>query len=351
MARKTAAQKAGEEAERLHAEAYGGEPAAENQLQEEPTLEVVSTKPQPDDKEPSVTTIEDAPPVEEAAAEPAIPAEPPAEEVVAPVEEDPKWEARYRALQGKYNAEVPRLNEEIKNQGEKISQLENLIANMGSAANKEAVVAPTSMVSDEDRQDFGEEMTDFVLRAARSVVSPEMQKLRKENEELRKQVSGVTTATAQSARDRLLSDLAQAVPDWETINKADPFHQWLGEIDAFSGEFRQDMLLRAFEKNDAPRVINFFKAYLQENAAVTASEVPSRPTPTVNMDTLVAPGAPGESVDNRAPEGSSKRIWTQADIAKFYRDATAGKYDGKDAEKLALEQDIIDAGNEGRIQG
>ncbi len=43
-------------------------------------------------------------------------------------------------------------------------------------------------------------------------------------------------------------------------------------------------------------------------------------------------------------------MWTNTDIAAFYRDVNKGVYVGRAAEKQRLEEDIIAAGTEGRIR-
>jgi hypothetical protein len=64
------------------------------------------------------------------------------------------------------------------------------------------------------------------------------------------------------------------------------------------------------------------------------------------METLAAPGAPRAAAP-RAPEG--KRMWRQKEISAFYRDVQKGKFRGKDSEKHRIEQDIVAAGQDGRI--
>ena len=45
-----------------------------------------------------------------------------------------------------------------------------------------------------------------------------------------------------------------------------------------------------------------------------------------------------------------KPIFNAVDIPQFYRDKTAGKYAGREAEMNALEAALFEAGREGRIR-
>ena len=57
-------------------------------------------------------------------------------------------------------------------------------------------------------------------------------------------------------------------------------------------------------------------------------------------------------INGSAPVGASneKRVWSQRDITAFYRSIQQGKFEGKAAERLRQEQDIIAAASEGRIR-
>jgi hypothetical protein len=44
-------------------------------------------------------------------------------------------------------------------------------------------------------------------------------------------------------------------------------------------------------------------------------------------------------------------VYTVSDIRKFYEDVRRGLYAGRDAEHQAIERDIFQAQNEGRVKG
>ncbi len=267
--------------------------------------------------------------------------------------EGQEWEHRYRVLQGKYNAEVPRLHQEVKALRAELEQL----AKAKEEPEPEQKPQQKSLLSDEDIEDYGEDLIDVIKRAAKEELLPELDRLREENRMLKEQVSTVSTSLVESERDKLVRVLTEQVPNWEEINTNDDFLQWLNEQDAFSGARRHDMLLQAFEENDAARVVAFFKGFIKENKAFDrtseAGRTPAesnRGQPKVDMESLVAPGKPsgGEATTSSAQE--NERVWTQSDIAAFYSAVRRGAYRGKESEKRAIEQQIIKAANEGRVR-
>lgn len=270
------------------------------------------------------------------------------------------WEQKYKTLQGMYNAEVPRLQGKLKKLQAEKEGLENVIATMSVAPEPPTQSGTqTRLVTDEEIQDWGPEMTDYFRRVAREQYDPIIEELRAENKklqtqnlQLQKSVGTVEADRSAHGRTELLSALAQAVPDWAEINSADDFLEWLDHPDAFSGRNRNELLLEAYERNDTPRVIAFFQSFKRDKAVVSKDTPPSRVAePTVRLESLVAPGkAPSTTMQPSSDTESNNRIWSQAEIQTFYRDVQRGKYRGKDAEKARIETAIVKAGREGRIK-
>ena len=237
-----------------------------------------------------------------------------------------------------------------------IRQLESLLAKAQEAPpppKEEPKPTPEQIkkyLTEQEVDDYGTEMIDVVKRAAQEALLPQIQKLERENTELKHQLGGVSQSVVQTARERMFSQLDAALPNWREVNRDPAFMEWLQQPDVYSGVQRHQMMMQHFERNDADRVRAFFDGYLRENAVVapTAPAAPSSPAqPKVDPNTLVAPGRPSEGSTPRAqPE---KRQWTQAQIRQFYTDARNGRFRGKESEKLKIERDIIAATTEGRI--
>lgn len=337
MALPDSVQKSIDKAAADHAAAYGGEAPADPNAA--PVIEVVDAVP---GQEPPAPAAE-APP-----APPAEPATPPAEPVAPSDDDDPKWKARYQALQGKYNKEIPRLNDENKELKGRLDGLESIMAGMQATA----PAAPAPTVTDQAFVDeYGQEMADAVA----SMVDSRTAELRSDNQKLTDRLNQQDTLSQQTAeqdfedgRAKMMDALTEKVPDWPELNVNQDFLTWLGQTDVPSGNIRQENLDNALAGLKTATVIAIFEAYKQENAGITPPSAPTTPQPLVSKETLVAPGQVSSGSD-RAPEGNNKRTWTQAQIAQFYNEVTAGKWAGREAEKLATEQDIIAASGDGRI--
>lgn len=267
-------------------------------------------------------------------------------------EAEDRWEHKYNVLNGKYKAEVPRLHKQIRELGNELSSLQGLIASLEKASPAAVdTSAPTGerLLKDEEIDDYGEELVSVMKRAAREEIAPELERLQTENAQLKAHVGAADKTRAGDAREAVFDALnaTEGLEDWMDINESPEYLRWLQGVDVYSGMSRQDMLSDAFKANDAARVVTFFKGYLKENAAVQPeTPEPVARQPQVDMEALAAPGAPKASA-TRAPEG--KRMWKQKEISAFYREVQKGTYRGKDSEKHRIEQDIIKAGQEGRI--
>lgn len=324
------AKKAGEEAERIHREVYGEGAAAPKTGEEGDAA----------GKPPG------------AAAEPAK--KPPTEGSAE------HWQHKYATLQGMYNADVPRLNAQVREFRERVANLEQILANMQAAGTPQTRENSFGkLVTQEDIDAYGEDLISVAKRAAKEELGPELMRIQRENEQLRAQnlqfhqsLGNVSATQVKNSRQVMLEELTKAVPDWATVNVDPEFIQWLAEPDAFSGETRQALLLKAFENADAPRVVLFFKKFLAEKTAITGQrQDPTQPSPAVNMDTLVAPGrAQTVATPVNPGAGADEAIWTQAEIQHFYADVQRGKFKNNPTEKQRLEASIMRAVNSGRVK-
>lgn len=263
---------------------------------------------------------------------------------------------KYEVLQGKYNSEISELKLQIAGLQERNSVLEQLLAKFsqqpsapepGKKSNDTDPKAKgKTYVKPEDIEEYGRDMLDVVRRAAREEIEPELEALRAENAQLKQQLGRTTETVAENARERMLAQLAREVPDWENVNTSPTFLAWLEDVDVFSGLKRREALIRAYNANDAFRVIGIFKAFKREDSATDpASRAPGR-TPQVSKETLVAPGKPQSGAGTEAP-GSNKRMWSQQEIADFYDRKRRGKIPATEAE--TTEREIAAAIREGRV--
>jgi hypothetical protein len=266
-------------------------------------------------------------------------------EVTPPVD-DENWERRYKGMEGRYK----RAEGDIRSMSEQITSMQNLIASMQRPAETPAELRPQSLLTPEERTEYGTEFLDVVARRAKEELNPEVASLRNKLSNLEKQLS--TTSEQQQARARfeLEASLDQRIPHWRDINVMPEFHAWLALPDMYSGAIKHDLLRTAYAQNNTPRVLSFFKGFLDQEAAYVPQGL--QPPPAENgklsLEDFAAPGRAKTSAASGAPV--EKPIITRAQISQFYAQSAAGGYRGREAEKAQLEAMIFDAEREGRIR-
>jgi hypothetical protein len=295
---------------------------------------------------------------------------PPNPSNVTPIPE-PDWKQKYNVLQGKYNAEVPRLQNTVRDIGERLRNTEhqltatqNLLASLGEQR-ATAPAAPTqatppvrqSLIKDEEVREYGADLIDVVRRVAREEQAALLPEIDRRVTPVKQRVEQVVQATeaagvrqAQSDRQTVLNMLNDQVPNWLDMNSDQGFLGWLDQKDPYAGKERGELLKQAFEAHDGPRVVAFFTGYLKEHAVVTPPVAPTAPAapkaPQRQLEQLVAPGTPKTGTTG-TQDGSGKRVWTRAEISAFY----GGRMQFKDAaHKKEVEKDIFAAQREGRIR-
>lgn len=269
------------------------------------------------------------------------------------------WKQKYSVLKGKYDAEVPRLHLDLRDANDRISKLEDKISSLAEKPEVEKE-QPRTDFTPEEIADYGEDLLDVIGRKARQIVEqeyrPTINSLESELKTLRTQVGETGQKVAKQETNEVFAVLDREVKDWRKTNTDPEFHEWLEQVDPFSGETRKDLLLRAFNRKNAQQVKAFFESYTQENAAVIPNTADSTPSGQGGTDTgsrldlneYVAPGTPKGGGNAGAPR--DKRVWTSAEIGKFYSDVQKGRYKNRAEDKARIEADIVAATREGRIQ-
>ena len=219
----------------------------------------------------------------------------------------------------------------------------------------EPPITVTKLLTPEEIDEYGESFLDVVRRQAREEIAGEMFKVQRQINDLGKSVNSVSTAVVVDAREKMKTDLDGALPSWRGINYDEKFTSWLALQDPLSGYIRHDMLKSAWAANRTQQVLNFFKAFVAEEAAGSPPSPGTAAAPAQNgaappakipLEALAAPGRAGSVA---APVPTDKPIITRAQVTQFYADVAAGKYRGREAEKLENDAAIVLAANEGRL--
>ena len=295
---------------------------------------------------------------------PAAPAAHPDDGFTAPADpqslKDSEWARRYNSMKGRYDALVRQqggMEETMRQLAAELARTQNMLSEVQAGApqsqSRDVGVRDNhgNLITEQDRENYGDELIDLAARTARAAVGPELEQLRADNNRLQKQV--LTT----SKKD-LFASLDRAVPDWRNINRHPQFLAWLRLPNIYTNQVRHVMLKQAVDGADAPKAIALFRDFLAEAAAtgqqVSSAQVeqqaPAAPrAPALDLETLAAPGrARPASGDSQVP--SEKPIYTRAQISQFYDEKRRGHYAGRDAEVNAFERDLEAAQREGRIR-
>ena len=288
---------------------------------------------------------------EGSAAQPQAPAYPPAEN-----ENSESYAQRCRSLQGIYNATVQKAQQ----QEARLQQMEQLIATIQATPTAPAQQTPgnaASYITSKDEEDYGVELVDMSRRAAREeqrAVQDELAAMRNELAHLRAVVpvvNRVAQAQQMSSEERFFAALGQLVPDYQQVNVNQRFHEWLLTPDPMTGITRQTYLEDAQRASDAPRVASIFNSWKESTGTVAPQGVQSAPASRKSaVSELERQVAPGKVTAGNTPNTSQSRVWTPADISKFYEETRKGVYKGREQERAETERDIFLAQREGRIR-
>lgn len=270
-----------------------------------------------------------------------------AENTPAPAQGDEDWQHKYNSLKGRYD----RQDDTIRQLNGRISQLEGLLSRASATPAPEKRTAENTFkaISPEDREAYGDDFLDVAARAAQEKLSPEMEAMRRELNEMRGQLSGVAQRTQATTQQTLQQFMDSNLKDWRTINRDPKFIAWTNLPDPYSGAIRINMLKDAYEQGDAQRVLRFFQGYLTDEATMAPApgNEPETPRGKVPLETFAAPGRAKAPATTQVP--GEKETISRAQIAAFYLDVQKGKYRGNDAEKDRLERMIFAAEAEGRV--
>ena len=301
--------------------------ALHKQFYENPPVPEPNPEPPTPDPEPDPTPTSD--PAPEPNLEQGNGGNPPQPEPPAPPDDD-KWEHRYKVIEGKYRAEVPRMAAENKELRSQMAELAAQVESLKSQA--EAAKAP--LITDADKEKYGEDLLDVIQRATQQATTAKDAEIA----DLKRRMEQVVTTTAKTTEASFYDRLNALAPNWVTLNSDERFLSWLDEYDELTGRTRQDLLESAEQERDAERVARFFVKY-------EASKQPgiNSPAPLVPKEKHQAPDS-----HNSRQSPAAKRYFTRKEISDFYTACRNGRISSKDM--VAMEAEIHAASIEGRIR-
>jgi hypothetical protein len=218
-------------------------------------------------------------------------------------------------MQGKYNAEVPRLHQDLRAMNTQLQDVQTRVSEQPRSA--PAQTPPAALVTADDETKFGADLIDLVRRVVREAAQPFGQHLQQLDAMVRSLAPRAERAEAavQKTQQQLFNDtLNQGVPNWQAINADPAWHQWLGEVDPLNGEPRQVSLDKAAEALNAPRVVAIFKLFEATLAPVATTQQAQRSQKQAELARQVAPSKSSSTTTpppaKPAFTGSDYTYWT-----------------------------------------
>lgn len=260
--------------------------------------------------------------------------------------QDSKWESKYHTLKGMYDAEVPRLHNQVRELQTQMKELMDAKAEAEARAAQAQQEPVKSLITEQDKEAFGTDLIDLIERATESKVATfktRESELINEINQLKSQLGSVSERQVVSDQDRFVFGLGQKVPDWEQLNVDAGFLAWLSEVDPVYGLPRQVALSNAYNALDVDRVANIFNTY-------KASVAPTKPVEKQPKPSLQSQVAPTRSRATSAPTATdaNQKFWTSNEIEEFYSEWRRGYLDNDEAARL--ESEIHAAIAEGRVR-
>ena len=260
------------------------------------------------------------------------------------------YASEYYSMRGRWaqsQQTVGMLQEQIAEQGR---QLQDVLRQVNEGHQQQRT-EPVRKLTADDEKTYGPEFLDVARRAAQDAMGPEIQELRRSQQQ-------VAEREQRLASQLVLSELDEKLPNWRTINTSPEFLAWLRLPDVYSGSVRGNLLRQAVAAASASRVLAFFKGYIAEAQATgqlpaqqttAAAPAPARQA-AVPLETLTAPGRIQPAPAHQQGSASDTPWITRKQIAEFYSHAGAQRYVGREKDREHDQQIIFDAQRLGRIR-
>lgn len=297
---------------------------------------------QPAGDEPEVddeTSEQEPAPVAEAKPdEPVAEEQPPAPAKEKPSKPSEDFEQKYRSLRGKYDAEVPRLHQEVKALTAQIEELRK------AQEKPEPEPEPKRYVTDADKEAFGEDLLEASRRVAMEVAEQYQAKISSLEKHIENLESKLTETGGQIGAVSFEQQLRAAVPDFDQVNRDPRWVAWLDEHDPIVRGPRRQMAQQAFNAGDAEAVADYVKLFKR-----TLEQPPQQSDRSAELERQVAPKRTASATPPPGQKPAAK-IYTESQANALWdrvRDMSMRQqYD----EAAKLEAELSAAYVEGRVR-
>jgi hypothetical protein len=246
-----------------------------------------------------------------------------------------KWEHKYRRLQGKYDAEVPRLYAQVRELQGVLAQMQQQMQAPPPPA--EQPKEPEKYVSDEDVANYGADFVDIQRR----ITLDTTRELRKQVEELKAQLHQQGTQVRTVSFETQLLD---AIPDFKQVNIDPSWVEWLDAYDPLLRAPRRAVAQAAYAKGDVEAVKGYVDLWRKSQAPAQPA-----PTPAVSRQQELQRQVQPSRATASAPASGAKKTYTMGEADALFNRIQHLTAQGRIDEAKRLDAEISAAYAEGRI--
>ncbi len=252
------------------------------------------------------------------------------------------WKSRFDTLRGKFDAEVPTLHQQLKEQAAQLNQLKAALDEKQSQPEpKDKPKAHEKFV-----EDYGGDMVEMVTTISTSVVrdavAQEIASLRKEFGAMQDQVGFVSEQVVMSESDKFWTGVMALVPEWKQIDNDPSWVEWLNSTPEFGEDTYREMAGKAIQKRNAQKIAALVKKW-KSDTGVPAATVKQAQVQD-ELQRQVTPSASRAST----PVNPGERIWSAEDFSAAYDVRNVKRLGAQEASRLVAEADRAAA--EGRVR-
>jgi hypothetical protein len=261
----------------------------------------------------------------------------PTSQAVESVEPKVDWEQKYRTIVGKYDAEVPRLHAQVRELMEQMQALKTPQVEQLKEQPK-----TESVVTDKDREDFGDDLIDLQRRIATEVASRYEARLAAAEAKNAALEQSLMQTGSQVGEMTFEQRLYRVVPDFEQINADKRWISWLDETLPDVGVPRREFAQRAYANGDVDGVKRFVDVFKSMNTT-------AQPKQQQRKTELERQVTPARNSTTNTPMQQQGKTYSYADWQAVAHQVDQLVARGKYAEAEKLEAELADAMQTGRV--
>ncbi len=283
------------------------------------------------------------------------------------------WKHKYDVLQGKYNAEMPQLQQTNSYLTSELLTMKTLVHDLqqqlsGLQAKPNTPAAPASLnlgefLNDDQKKKLDEEgLSSEVLNMLGQAISGvTTQQLDTQAAGFQQDIQTLRGDQAKTAEANFWTVFEGAIPDFKALNANPVFKEFMNVPVVGTGKTRQELANDALRNLDSHSVIAIYNEFkTSQPPAGQQSQFTPGQQPQLTPGQQPPPGGLVGQVDPIATlnvQGqppvtvTDTRIYTKAEVNKFFRDVAIGNYKNNPEQAQQLESLLLAACQEGRVEG